>query len=133
MIAYLNKLESPLPDETPDMTQVFLVDDEGYIRQLCSKELVKEGHEVVTAASGHDLLRRIALLQPEVVILNIRLIDYDGLKSLQDIRNHYHDLPVILCTAYDAYKCHPKAMVADYYVTKSYNLTQLKVAVKKSI
>ena len=59
-------------------------------------------------------------------------IDYDGLKLLQDIRNHYHDLPVIFCTAYDAYKCDPKAMVADYYVTKSYDLTALKVAVRKA-
>ena len=115
------------------MAKILLVDDEEYIRQLYSKELVKEGHEVVTAASGHDLLRRIALLQPEVVILDIRLIDYDGLKLLQDIKNHYHDLPVILCTVYDPYKCDPKAMVADYYVTKSYDLTQLKVAVRKAI
>jgi len=82
------------------MARILLVDDEEYIRQLYSEELVEEGHGVVTAASGHDLLKKIALVQPEVVILDIRLVDYDGLRLLQDIQNHHHDLPVILCTAY---------------------------------
>ena len=115
------------------MAKILLVDYEEYIRQLYSEELAKEGHEVVTAASGHDLLRRIDLLQPEVVILDIRLIDYDGLKLLQDIRYHYRDLPVILCTAYDTYKCDPRAMVADYYVIKSSNLSDLRMAVKRAV
>ncbi len=115
------------------MAKILLVDDEEYIRQLYSEELIEEGHEVVTAASGHDLLRRIDLLQPEVVLLDIRLLDYDGLELLQDIRNYHHDLPVILCTAYDTYKYDPKAMVADYYVIKSFDLTELKVAVRKAI
>jgi DNA-binding NtrC family response regulator len=115
------------------MARILLVDDEEYVRQLYSEELVEEGHEVVTAASGHDLLRRIDLLQPEVVLLDIRLVDYDGLELLQDIRNHHHELAVILCTAYDTYKYDPKAMVADYYVIKSFNLTDLKVAIRKAI
>lgn len=115
------------------MAKILLVDDEEYIRRLYSEELIEEGHEVVTAASGHDLLRRIALLQPEVVILDIRLGDYDGLKLLQDIQNHHHDLPVILCTAYAAYKCDPKAMVADDYVIKSSNSSELKMAVTKAV
>jgi DNA-binding response OmpR family regulator len=102
------------------MARILLVDDEEYVRQLYSEELVEEGHEVVTAASGHDLLRRIDLLQPEVVLLDIRLVDYDGLELLQDI-------------AYDTYKYDPKAMVADYYVIKSFNLTDLKVAIRKAI
>ena len=46
------------------MARILLVDDEEYIRQLYSEELVEEGHEVVTAASGHDLLKKIALVQP---------------------------------------------------------------------
>ncbi|UCG11439.1 MAG: response regulator [Deltaproteobacteria bacterium] len=115
------------------MAKIFLVDDEEYIRQLYSEELVEEGHEVVTAASGHDLLRGIALLQPEVVLLDIRLVDYDGLELLQDIRNHHHELPVILCTAYDTYKYDPKAMAADYYVIKSFDLSELKMAVTRAI
>ena len=68
-----------------------------------------------------------------VAFLDFRLVDYNGLKLLQDIRNHHHDLPVILCTAYDTYKCDPKAMVADYYVIKSFNLSELKMAATRAV
>ncbi len=86
------------------MAKILLVDDEEYIRLLYSQELSEEGHRVTTLASGHNLLRRIDSIQPEVVVLDIRLVDYDGLELLQDIRNRHRDLPVILCTAYDTYK-----------------------------
>ena len=78
------------------MARILLVDDEEYIRQLYSEELSEEGHEVSTVATGHNLLKRIDLLQPEVVVLDIRLEDYDGLELLQQIRNLHHNLPVIL-------------------------------------
>ena len=35
------------------------------------------------------------------MVLDIRLVDYDGLELLQETRTRHHDLPVILCTAYD--------------------------------
>ena len=105
------------------MARILLVDDEEYVRQLYTDELTEEGHEVLTSASEHALLRRIAFLQPQVVILDIKLVDYDGLENL----------PVILCSAYDTYKYDQKALAADYYVVKSFDLTELKAAVRKTI
>ncbi len=115
------------------MARILLVDDEEHIRQLYTEELSEEGYEVSTMASGHNLLKRIDSLQPEAVVLDIRLVDYDGLELLQEIRNRYHDLPVILCTAYDTYKEDPKAIAADYYVVKSFDLSELKMAIQRAI
>ena len=115
------------------MRKILLVDDEEYIRRLYSEELSEEGYEVVTVATGHDLLRKINLTQPSVVILDIRLMDYDGLELLQEIRSRYHDLPVILCTAYDTYKLDPKAFAADYYVIKSFDLSELKMMIGRAL
>jgi two-component system response regulator (stage 0 sporulation protein F) len=115
------------------MARILLVDDEEYIRQLYTEELSEEGYEVSTMASGHNLLKRIDSLQPEAVVLDIRLVDYDGLELLQEIRNRYHDLPVILCTAYDTYKEDPKAIAADYYVVKSFDLSELKMAIQRAL
>ena len=115
------------------MARILLVDDEEYIRLYYSEELSEEGHEVYTVATGHNLLKRIDLLQPEVVVLDIKLLDYDGLELLQEIRNRHHDLPVILCTAYDTYKYDRKTIAADYYVVKSFDLSELKIAVQKAI
>ena len=115
------------------MSRILLVDDEEYIRRFYVEELSEEGYEVVTLASGHNLLRKINLFQPDLVILDIKLLDYDGLELLQEIRTHHHDLPVILCTAYDTYKEDPRAFAADYYVIKSFDLTDLKRAAFRAI
>ena len=115
------------------MARILLVDDEEHIRRLYTEELSEEGHEVFTVASGHNLLKRIDSFQPEAVVLDIRLVDYDGLELLQDIRNQHHDLPVILCTAYDTYKEDPKSIAADYYIVKSFDLSELKMAIHRAI
>lgn len=115
------------------MAKILMVDDEEYIRHYYTEELSEEGHRVWTAATGHELLRRIDSLQPEVVVLDIKLVDYDGLELLQEIRNHYPDLPIILCTAYDTYKYDRKAIAADYYVVKSFDLSELKRAVQRAV
>jgi two-component system response regulator (stage 0 sporulation protein F) len=115
------------------MKRILLVDDEEYIRRFYVEELSSEGYEVVTVASGHNLLRKINFCQPDLVILDIKLMDYDGLELLQEIRSHHLDLPVILCTAYDTYKEDPRAFAADYYVIKSFDLTELKRAALRAI
>jgi DNA-binding response OmpR family regulator len=114
------------------MAKILLVDDEEHIRLLYAEELSEEGHKVFTVASGHNLLKRIEYLKPEAVVLDIRLADYNGLELLQEIRNHYHDQPVILCTAYDTYKDDQRSIAADYYVVKSIDLSGLKMAIEKA-
>ena len=119
--------------ERDTMARILVVDDEEHIRLFYSEELSEEGHKVWTVATGHELLERIRHIKPEVVVLDIRLVDYDGLELLQEIRNQYHDLPVILCTAYDTYKEDLKSMAADYYVVKSFDLAELKRAIEKAL
>jgi DNA-binding NtrC family response regulator len=78
-------------------------------------------------------VKKIDNIRPEVVVLDIRLADYDGLELLQEIRKEHRDLPVILCTAYDTYKYDQKTIAADYYVIKSFDLSQLKFAIQKAL
>ncbi len=108
------------------MPKILVVDDEEHIRLLYSEELKEAGYEVITADSGYELLDRIEREKPDLVILDIKMVDYNGLDLLQDIRNHYYDLPVILSTAYDTFKEDMKSIAADFYVVKSFDLTELK-------
>ena len=104
------------------MAKVLLVDDERYILQFWTEELTDEGHDVVSVDSGYYLLEIIDFHQPEVVVLDIRLSEWDGLDLLVDIRNHFNNLPVILCTAYDSYSEDYRAVGADFYIIKSFDL-----------
>ncbi len=115
------------------MAKILIVDDEEHIRFLYSEELSDEGYEVVTADSGYQLLERIEQEKPDLIILDIKMVDYNGLDLLQDIRNKYYDLPVILCTAYDTFKEDMKSIAADFYVIKSFDLTELKNKIKMAL
>ena len=106
--------------------KILIVDDEEHIRFLYSEELSEEGYEVITAESGFLLIEKIENERPDLVVLDIKMVDYNGLDLLQDIRNKFYDMPVILCTAYDTFKEDMKSIAADHYVIKSFDLTELK-------
>jgi DNA-binding response OmpR family regulator len=108
------------------MAKILIVDDEGHIRFLYSEELTEAGYEVITAETGHMLVERIEKEKPDLVILDIKMVDYNGLDLLQDIRNKFYNMPVVLCTAYDSFKKDIKSIAADFYVIKSFDLTELK-------
>jgi two-component system response regulator (stage 0 sporulation protein F) len=112
------------------MAKILIVDDEEHIRFLYSEELTEVGYEVITADSGYNLLERIEEEGPDLIVLDIKMVDYNGLDLLQDIRNRYNNLPVILCTAYDTFKEDMKSIAADFYVIKSFDLTELKNKIK---
>ena len=115
------------------MPKILVVDDEEPIRLLYEEELTDEGYEVVSVASGQGLVEWIEQESPDLVILDIKLADADGLALLQEIRNRFYDLPVILCSAYEVFKRDLKAIAADAYVVKSSDLTPLKKAIRRAL
>ncbi len=115
------------------MAKILVVDDEEHIRLLYSEELSEAGYEVITAADGYKLIERIETDKPDLVVLDIKMVDYNGLDLLQEIRNKLYNMPVILCTAYDTFKEDIKSIAADFYVIKSFDLTELKKKVATAL
>jgi two-component system response regulator (stage 0 sporulation protein F) len=116
-----------------EVAKILIVDDEAHIRLLYSEELSEAGYEVSVMDTGHGLLERIEAEKPDLVILDIKLAEHSGLDLLQDIRNKFYNLPVILSTAYDVFKEDLKSVAADYYVVKSFDLTELKKRVAMAL
>jgi two-component system, response regulator, stage 0 sporulation protein F len=115
------------------MAKILIVDDEEHIRMLYQVELQDEGYQVATAADGNKLIERIECEKPDLVILDIKMAGYNGLDLLQEIRNRFYNLPVILCSAYDSFKRDMKSIAADFYVVKSSDLTQLKKTIVRAL
>ena len=115
------------------MAKIFIVDDEASIRMLYREEFQDENYLVAEAEDGNKLLEKIEKEKPDVIILDIKMAAYDGLDLLQEIRQKFHDLPVIISSAYGAYKGDYKTLAADYYVVKSSDLSELKQKVKKAL
>ena len=115
------------------MYKVLIVDDEESIQRLYADELTEEGYGVVTSGDGAGILELINQSRPDLIVLDIRLGKYNGLDLLQEIRNRYYDLPVILCTAYPSFRHDLKSIAADYYVVKSADLKELKLTIRAAL
>ena len=115
------------------MTKILIVDNEKSIRALYHLELIEEGYNVITLGDGAKLREMIEQWRPDLIVLDIKLGEYDGLDLLQDIRNRNYDMPVILCTVYSHLKNDLRSIAADYYVVKSSDLNELKTKIKMAL
>lgn len=108
------------------MSRLLVVDDEANIRILYSDELTEEGYEVVTAASIAEAMEKLQTGAFDLAILDIKLKNENGIELLQKLVKERHEMPVILCSAFSCYKDDFSAWLADGYVVKSGDLTELK-------
>lgn len=108
------------------MKRLLVVDDEANIRLLYAEELKDEGYDVVTAASSAEAAEKLRGGSFDLAVLDIKLKNESGIELLQKLVKERHDMPVILCSAFSCYKDDFSAWLADGYVVKSGDLTELK-------
>jgi DNA-binding NtrC family response regulator len=108
------------------MARILIIDDEPSIRFLYSQELSEDGHEVIEAANAAEAVETLENGAFDLVVLDVKLKNESGLDLLQKIVKERHNIPVILCTAFSCYKDDFSAWLADGYVVKSGDLTELK-------
>lgn len=114
------------------MTKKILVaDDEMSIRLLYSEELKEEGYEVYLAANGKEALDIVDKVPLDLVILDIKMPEMNGIEALRQIKEKQPDLPVLLSTAYGEYRQDFATWASDEYLVKSSDLEDLKSAVKR--
>ena len=112
---------------------ILVVDDEEHILKLYEKELSEEGYQVRTANRGEQALRMAEEKSPDVVILDIKLQNQNGLEILGDLRGPNKNTPIILNSAYSTYKSDFQSWLADAYLVKSPNLDELKKKIKELV
>lgn len=113
------------------MARLLLVDDERDIRHLFAAELEDEGYQVETAASVAEAEEALARTPFDLMILDVQMPGESGLQLLQRLASEHSPLPVILCTAYSSYKDDFSSWIADGYVVKSSDFSELKSEVAR--
>ncbi len=109
-----------------------MVDDEPTIVSLLSASLRFVGFDVRTAASGEEALKIAEEYEPELVVLDVMLPDYDGFEVVRRLRGGGRHVPVVFLTARDGVqdKITGLTVGGDDYVTKPFSLEEVIARIK---
>jgi two-component system response regulator (stage 0 sporulation protein F) len=113
------------------MKKILVVDDEDNIRALYQEELEEMGFEVLAVSDGIQALAAMDTTKFDLVTLDMRMENMDGIETLRKMKEKDSTLPVIICTAYEEYKHDFGSWCSDAYVVKSSDLSLLRDTVKK--
>lgn len=81
---------------------ILIIDDEEDVRSIAQMGLEMAANwNVITASSGEEGLRLAETEQPEIILLDLMMPDWDGKDTLKQLKNNQNtvNIPVILMTA----------------------------------
>ena len=114
--------------------RILVVDDEKMIVKGLKFSLEQDGYEVDTAFDGQEALRLAHETEYDTVLLDVMLPELSGYEVCQNIRE-FSDMPVIMVTAKseDIDKIMGLEYGADDYITKPFNILEVKARIKALI
>ncbi len=117
------------------MKKVLIVDDDPQTCWLLSQILEKEGYEVIIALSGQEALEKLKKDRPDIVFLDVKMPDVDGMETLKLIKQENNAPIVIMITAFqsvgDAVSC--MKLGAYDYLSKPFNNEEIKIIIGKAL
>ncbi len=117
------------------INRILIVDDEDNVRRMLSTAFALQGFETHCANNGRTALHLFADIHPDVVLMDIRMPEMDGIKALKEMRSHETRTPVILMTAYAEVETAVEALRcgAFDYVIKPFDLDELNLIVQRAL
>jgi two-component system response regulator TrcR len=117
----------PIRRQDGSPIKVLLVDDQRALTNLVRMALAYEGWDVEVAHDGREAISKFADSEPDILVLDIMLPDFDGLQILKRIRSECATTPVLFLTARDSVADRVIGLTsgADDYLTKPFSLEEL--------
>ena len=116
------------------MNKALVVDDEKLIVKGIKFSLEQDGYEVDVAYDGSEALKMAKEKEYDIVHLDVMLPEMDGMEVCQAIRE-FSEMPIIMLTAKgtDMDKILGLEYGADDYITKPFNILEVKARIKAII
>jgi two-component system, OmpR family, response regulator len=117
-------------DTTP--ARILIVDDDAEFRGMLANYLEEQNMHVRSSGGGEEMSRQLAVREPDLVLLDLRLDKEDGLDLLRDIRAR-SDVPIIVMTGHrrdEIDRVVGLELGADDYITKPFGLRELLARVR---
>jgi DNA-binding NtrC family response regulator len=112
---------------------VMIVDDEAIVRESLFHWFKKYGHIVETAASGFEALEKLETYPFQLLFVDIKMPEMNGIELLEKVKTDYPDTLVIIITAYGSIESAVKAMRigATDYLLKPFKPDQLSLVMER--
>jgi DNA-binding NtrC family response regulator len=103
--------------------KILLVDDQQELRSLLAESFRGRGYETIEASDGSSLKAALAGTQPDVVLLDLKLPDADGLELLSALKTQWPDTEAIVLTGFGTldYAVEATKRGAFHFQTKPHN------------
>jgi two-component system KDP operon response regulator KdpE len=114
---------------------LLVVDDEPSVRRLLRTTLAGHGYRILEAASGQAALDMLAREQPDAVLLDLGLPDFDGVEVIRRLRGSGSKVPIIVLSSHngEAEKVEALDLGADDYVTKPFGMPELLARIRAAL
>lgn len=114
---------------------LLIVEDDESMLDTLQDLFQQEGKVVACARNGKEAMEEFSGNQPDLVLMDIRLPDADGLHLLKEMRRTLPDLLVIVMTAYPEVPTAIQAMKngAYDYINKPFELEELRLVIQKAL
>jgi DNA-binding response OmpR family regulator len=114
------------------MTCILIAEDESRIAAFVEKGLRKNGFSTAIAVDGEQAVKLARSGDFDLLLLDLGLPVKDGWTVLTELREHRHEIPVIIVTARDDIRDRMAGIEsgADEYVTKPFRFTDLLARIR---
>ncbi len=115
--------------------KILVVDDEESHRIMLRAVLTEDGYRVTEAADGTEAIRAVEKEAFDIILLDIRMTNMDGIEALSEIRKISPLVPVLIMTAYASVKTAVEALKAGAfdYMTKPLDIEEVKILIEKAL
>ena len=129
-----NMIEDLLEELSDTRQKILIVDDELDALTALKRALEADNYNVVEASDGLSAIEKVKTEKPDVVLLDLMMPEMDGIEACKHLKSDpkYKHIPIIMLTAKGEIdnKIEGIEMGADDYVTKPFNLQELKARIK---
>ncbi len=117
------------------MAKIVIIDDEAPILELMGQLVKKMGHEPFLYQTGREGVDALERVKPELLIVDLRIGDINGLQIIQDCRLRHPNTEVVMVTGYGSVETAVEAMRlgAFDYLTKPFDLDDLQRTINRVI
>jgi DNA-binding NtrC family response regulator len=114
---------------------ILVIDDEADIREGLEMLLGGEGYQVDLAQNGAEGLHKLETRGYDLVLLDLMMPDRSGMEVLREVRNHDHETPIFMITAYGSVEAAVNALKrgANDYFSKPWDNEKLLIEIQRMI